>query len=317
MPDTFDALMRRRGWRPTNTAPMRGDPKVIQWRTRFSKEAAADQATFYDAIGNNTVRKLIRAILTEPKSRDDLVAICPNESKLDDTLTYLQAGGVVTQVDGAWSKGPQCKKADNIGSTFEWYVAEWFKRELKATVRRSVHVEEMLHGGDLDVVAFLDNTRVWVECKTKKPEDISDRDVRLFLQRAFDFRPEIGILLIDTESSVAKLAQDVSNLWSRLLDLSYGHEYSTPTETEAKPIPGYTDIYWCAQQIYVASVEHSVDRSLSNVLRFHDSHAKRQRYVPIVGKWNFEREEVQADREEADLATDGPYAVHGMIWERM
>ena len=309
MRDGFDVLMRRQGWHVTGNEPIQGGRKVIEWRTRFSKESPADQLTFYEAFSNNTVRKLIRAILSGSQARNDLVRICSNETKLDETLTYLQAGGIVTQADGIWSRGPQCKKADNIGPTFEWYVAEWFRRELKAPTRHGVKVEEMPHGGDFDVVAFVGENRIWVECKTANPDEITEDDLKRFHQRAFDFRPEIAVLLVDTESSVGTVARDVINLWSRMAALSAGHE-SPPADTgEAEPIPGYSGIHWCARHIYVANVAHNVDRSLSNILRFHETYARRQIFVPTVGIWDFERGEVRPEYVGSQPDRKGPYSV--------
>lgn len=229
--------------------------------------------------------------------------------KLDETLVYLQAGGIVTNDGEIWSKGANCNQAENVGPTFEWYVAEWFRRELKAPARHGVHVEEMPKGGDLDVVAFVGEMRVWVECKTSRPDEISDEHLMRFLQRAFDFRPEIAVLLVDTKSSVAKLAQDVRNIWNHMSALSVGHTNPAPTQTEAEPIPGYSGIHWCAQHVFVANVEHSVDRSLSNILRFHETYAKRQSFAPTVGIWDFESGTVQAESDR-----EGPYAVEGMLW---
>lgn len=312
--DTFNVLMRRQGWHVIGKEPIQGGRKVIKWRTRFSKGSPADQLIFYEAFGSNTVRKLIRAILSRSQTRDDLARICSNETKLDETLTYLQAGGIVTQADGTWSRGPQCKKADNIGPTFEWYVAEWFRRELKAPTRHGVKVEEMPHGGDLDVVAFVGENRVWAECKTAKPDEISDVDLKLFLQRAFDFRPEIAVLLVDTESSVGRVARDVSNLWSRMAAISAGREGPPADAEEAKPIPDYTGLHWCARHVYVANVAHSVDRSLSNILRFHETYARRQIFVPTIRIWDFERGEVRPEYGGSQPDRKGPYSVNGMIW---
>jgi hypothetical protein len=168
----------------------------------------------------------------------------------------------------------------------------------------------MPKGGDLDVVAFVGEIRVWVECKTSRPQDITDGDQRLFLQRAFDFRPEIAVLLVDTQSSVAKLAQDIRNIWNHMAALSVGKEQGPePAQLEAETIPGYNGIQWCARHVYVANVNHSVDRSLSNILRFHETYAKRQIFVPDVGIWDFENGNVQLESEE-------PYSVEGMVWLR-
>lgn len=313
--DGFDVLMRRQGWHLTGSNPAR---KVIQWRSALATSSSADQTSFYGAFGEKRVRKLIRSMLSAPqgeqRSTQELAVICPNETRLNAILTYLQAGGIVTKKGARWSRGAHCHQADNIGQTLEWYVAEWFRSELKAPARYGVTVEEMANGADLDVVAFLGDTRVWVECKSSKPDDISAGDLKGFLQRAFDFRPEIAVLLIDTDCSVAKLAQDVRNLWNHLSALSLGKETPPVAQAEAEPVPGYSGIYWCARHVYVANVEHSVDRSLSNALRFHETYAKRQIFVPTVGVWDFVNGVVQPDSQGVQPNNEGPYAVEGMMW---
>src|SRR6185437_4761969 len=93
--DGFEVLMRRQGWHLTGTAPIHGGEKVVQWQAKYAKGTPSDQDSFYEAFSNDTVRKLIRAILLGPQDMKDLAKICPNQAKLNETLVYLQAGGIV------------------------------------------------------------------------------------------------------------------------------------------------------------------------------------------------------------------------------
>lgn len=125
-------------------------------------------------------------------SRDtnQLREMCGNELKLAKILAYLEAGNVIARNGNTWTKGPQCSKINDIGHTLEWYVAEWFRRYLKVPARHGVSLQELRYGGDLDVVAFVNDLRVIVECKaTGRPDRFSKSKAQQFLQRVQDFNP--------------------------------------------------------------------------------------------------------------------------------
>src|SRR5690348_11963901 len=167
--DGFHVALRRRGWHLTNLAPVYNDPKVIRWRTPYESAVDEQQAmSFYDAFGDTTLRKVLRAVFgsESPPNEERLRSICGNKKRLAEILAYLEQGGFIEVVDGAWIRGPTCQDIDNIGTTLEWYVAEWFRRELQAAARHGVILEDAPEGGDLDVIAFFNETCVFVECKT-------------------------------------------------------------------------------------------------------------------------------------------------------
>jgi hypothetical protein len=119
----FEVLMRRQGWRITSVAPESGGRDVIQWRPKFSKLVTQNQTSFFEAFGQDTVRKVIRSVLLGPQETEVLAGICPNQTRLEEILTYLQAGSIVERSGDVWFRGPSCGRAENIGPTVEWYVA--------------------------------------------------------------------------------------------------------------------------------------------------------------------------------------------------
>jgi len=59
-------------------------------------------------LGDNTFRKVLRALLGRSRTWDELTAICGDENKLRTLLRYLQAGGIADESEDCWTKGPQC-----------------------------------------------------------------------------------------------------------------------------------------------------------------------------------------------------------------
>jgi|GEM_PF-1734386 len=318
--DKFELLLRRQGWHLQSYSSTYNDPQVIQWRPILGPHEGISAARpFSSYLGDNTFRKILRAIMTSPRDMKFLSGICANQAKLAQSLDLLEAGGIAVHNGDLWSKGPGCKDIDNTGPTLEWYVAEWFRRELEAPARHGVKIEEVPRGGDLDVVAFVNDQRIMVECKTGKPENISDIDIRWFLQRAHDFKPEMAILLIDTESSVAKPAHLASQIVGELsrasLELSRkspNEETSDTKNTLAAAFPKYPDLFWCARNIYITSVRHGIDAALSAVLRLYHSHVRHLLFLADLEdreEWDFVQGQVRRRQTER-------HGVEGQLWFR-
>jgi hypothetical protein len=203
--DKFDLMIRRNGLQNCTCKPIYSDPEVIRLRwiahpntnKRYSKQA------FYDHFGDNTFRKLLRLIFSSPSTQEELERSYGGK-KLQGYLTFLLEQEIVIQNDNVFRKSPQYQHVEGIGKTLEWYVAEWFRFSLKAPARHGVHVPGIADGGDLDVVAFVDSLKIFVECKSGNPANITEAQLELFLRRTADFHPDIALLLIDTDQKVDK-----------------------------------------------------------------------------------------------------------------
>ncbi len=145
----------------------------------------------------------------------------------------------------------------NIGRTLEWYVAEWFRLTYSIAhlvpVRHGVELAELPLPGDLDVVAFLDESVVVVECKSSS--EVDEGQVIRFLQRVQAFRPTLAILLIDTSGPFSQ--ERIMTCNAALATVGYG------------PLTGNRGLYRGAMNIYIINVEHSIEISLRDVLSFH------------------------------------------------
>lgn len=309
----IEVLLRRRGLHPASIQLRIGDPRVIQWRGAFLPPGQqTDEETFSAAMSDTTIRKVLRSIISGPRTMAQLRSICGDEEKLASLLAYLTAGGIVVCKDDHWMKGPECEHIDNTGPTFEWAVAEWFRRELQAPVGRDVKLQEVQGGGDLDVVAFVGDALVFVECKTGKPESITEHDIRWFLQRAYDTKPEVAVLLIDTPDLVVEPTHLVEKVYGELSSLERGVDASsttpeTPLPTSPREVPGYRGLYWATPNVFLTGVSTTIDASMSQVLRFYSSYVRHQHFAQIVGIWDFVHGTVQKDSNE-------PFAVEGQIW---
>ena len=148
--------------------------------------------------------------------------------------------------------------------------------------------------GDLDVVAFNGDAEIYVECKSGAPSQIGEGELRHFLQRAWEFNPEIALLLLDTTSPIPDHLIDRLNTIYYDLDtqeamLGDGTALHTPGEApHLEPQPRYgSNLYWGARNIYVTNVRKSIVDSLMRVHRHDFGEARhRTQWFPKY-RWDF------------------------------
>jgi hypothetical protein len=308
--DGFQLMLRRQGWHLTGYKPVYADPNVIRPQPLAPwGDSAVAVVSFYTAFGDTTARQLVRAVFSRSRTRQGLERICGNIEKLDSTLTFLEWCRILAHEGELWTKGAPCSGIDNTGSTLEWYVAEWFRRDLQVPARHGVTLREVPRGGDLDVVAFVNDIRVFVECKTGWPESISESDIRWFLQRAHDFSPEIAVLLIDTKDSISKPVRLVGKVWGEMGWLE-NHPGATkiPEETPTALPPAQEQLdspglYWPARNVFLTNVIKSMDASLSAILRMYYSYARHGTFASTTNRWDFIERRILS-RSEASQPSD-------------
>jgi hypothetical protein len=261
MDSDFDLVFRRQGFSEFTYHPeTQTDPLVL--RSQYTHgplggEYLVDE--FYRRFGLNVFRKLLRRIYAsnDGVAREALAQNCSNAEMLEEHLAYFRHQELAVESGGVIYKGERFQHISDIGRTMEWYVARWFEDFIKCHARYSVHVPGITGGGDLDVVAFMDGLRIWVECKSGN--NIDDAHLRLFRQRAREFSPVMAVLLIDTDDK--KMFKGCIER----LD-SFGHpDYPFELKNEREWL------YWCGRPLYAVGVPHSIGESLSSVLRlYHD-----------------------------------------------
>lgn len=257
--DGFDLMLRRQGWYLIQHRQVYTDPRVIHLFSTNTTEAPEDQFTaLYEAFGENTFRKLLRHIFFHQQGTlSELRRICSGEQKLAQYTNFMREHLLIELEDENWRKGSLYKTINNIGSTLEWYIAEWFRRWLQVPARHGVTIKGVADGGDLDVVAFVDGIRVMVECKSGSPSQITESEIQLFFRRATDFNPEIAVLLIDTDSRIDQQIDILNRLRT--------------SGDPLKPQDAGKNLYWGARHIYVTNTKNGIGESLSAILRLYYS----------------------------------------------
>src|SRR5450755_267499 len=260
--DGFVQHMRARGWSVANIQPISTDPKVIRqpWLVCPNGARYSDRA-FYHLFGITRFRKLLRtALLRTPCTTPTFAALCPDASELHTYLTFLQDQELLHNEGTVWSRGKRLFHVSDIGHTFEWYVAEWFR--LTQTCR-SQHVIPVRHGvtfhrsldiGDIEVVALLDSWTVMLECKSSSK--ISANELALFLKRATLLQPAIAVLLIDTPT----LSPDGHIRRLNALLAKNGEE-------PLIPVASAEGMYWGAKHMCVTCISQSLPSALEAVLQ--------------------------------------------------
>jgi hypothetical protein len=269
MDSDFDLLFHRQGFLNFTYQPeTRTDPQVLaqKWcHPHSGAEYLIDE--FYRLFGKNDFRRALRSIYTaqDGVARDELAQHC-RAALLDSYLTFMGDQELAVERVGIVYKSDRYQHVSDIGRTLEWYVARWFQEFLQCPARYNIHVPGMSGGGDLDVVAFMDGLRIWVECKSGS--NIEDAQLRLFRERAQDFTPVMAILLIDTDDK--KAMQRYIDRLDALGDPAHPFELKNPRE----------QLYWRGRALYAVGVPNSIEKSLAAVLRLYHDYV---RFVPFPG----------------------------------
>lgn len=119
-----------------------------------------------------------------------------------------------------WYSDPNLDHIRNSGPTLEWTVQALLEKEYHALARRNVKLSPFFFLGDVDVLAFLPDSRsVLIECKSST-KNITDKHIKHFLHKSRLFQPDVAILLIDTEDHHQLQQRDLQ--LSRVLWREYG-----------------------------------------------------------------------------------------------
>ena len=205
-----------------------------------------DSRTFRNILKDVAVRK--QNIL-----QDNYKSDC-GSAKLSDYFNFLHSTRIIKYDDNS-ACYYLATKADNFGPSLEWYVSELFKRELSSTADWGVKVEGFKPGGDFDVLARVEATLVYVETKSTRPQDISEKEIRNFLQRDQNLEPNMSIFLVDTRDNLASLVQD----FERII---------TPKKYDIRQLPDFGGIYYLLRRIFIINSEPSILAKLRHCLRY-------------------------------------------------
>jgi hypothetical protein len=280
------AVLRRRGQVPI----LKGKPTdlLIPLERQDPVMSGDELNQFLSLFGRHSFRKTARRLLAAhggvvPASVLQGIA----GDRAAEYVDFLVAIGVGRRdQDGA---AALTRAVDNIGPTLEWYVAELCKRELAGDAEWAVQMEDLPVGGDFDVLGWLAPTLISVELKSGQPSEITEAELRNFLQRDQELAPDLSILLIDTDDAtgIQALVQRMNDFVMPLV----GAPKSKPTFRAQADFPGLS-FGW--KRVYITGSQPRIITQLRRTLQHYHAHVKGHSFWggPSV---NFVTGEVAAD----------------------
>jgi hypothetical protein len=263
--ESVDTALRRRGFSPTYA----GDHGQLLLPVGLAEAdwviPVYQVGQFAELFGKNSFRKVARRLTAargEPVSIPSLQAIAGRN--VAEYLAFLVDLNVVN-VEDDWVR--LVTGVDNIGPTLEWYIADACERQLPGSAEWSVHLEGLPAGGDYDVLAWFSPILVYIEAKSSRPHDISDGQLRRFLQRSSELAPDIALLLLDTDDGLEEFV-------NRLVGLS---RFTVPNWPKLTPLPGspiglapqpdFPGVFFGSPRTYVTNSEPSIITQLQRCLQ--------------------------------------------------
>ena len=185
---SLDMLLKRRGFRVYKKEPP-GDLLVPGEPFRDG---------FYTSLHKYSFRLFLRDVIKHQEGFTlEEVTRYSTTQVIRTYLSYLHDIGMINE--GAAGFTLSHRPITSFGPTLEWYVAELLRREFGAEAIWGVKFRRPAVGGDYDVLAKLDGSLLYGEVKSSPPKQVTDSEVRAFLDRVQDLSPELSVFLMDTE----------------------------------------------------------------------------------------------------------------------
>jgi hypothetical protein len=187
----LDQMLLRRGLRLHRSVP---EEKLLVHRGM----GPGQLEEFYRLLHRYSFRLWLRDLikLRRGAGPGDLSSYCTPETSRRYLLTMARMGIVDVGKDGGWRLLREGVRS--FGETLEWFVAEVLKREFFAQVRYGVSFRSPPPGGDFDVLASIEGSLIYVECKSSPPRGIEAEEVAGFLERCRILVPHAALFLVDT-----------------------------------------------------------------------------------------------------------------------
>ncbi len=165
------------------------------------------------------------------------------------------------------------RPVDNIGPSLEHYVAQLCIRELRGSAEWGVTLEGLPRaGGDYDVLAWLDPSLVYIECKTAYLEQISEEELRHFLQRGAELAPDLAILLLDTDLDPRGFVE------GKLNPILRGALGWTKPEGPIFAQQDYPGVFFGHRWVYVTTSHKAIVRQLRRCLQHYYARVRWQSF---------------------------------------
>ncbi len=181
-------MLARRGFRPEPSRPDLPFPKDLEGEP-------AERLT--EQLGHYSFRLFLRGAIQ-----------CRGDFAPGEATRYLSAAQEKTLADALVEAGILVRtsrdhyrfvrRAMSFGPTLEWYVARELRRRLGCDVATGVKFRAPGLGGDLDVVAAVENKLLYLELKSSPPKHLAEGEVAAFFARVRRLRPDVAIFAMDT-----------------------------------------------------------------------------------------------------------------------
>ena len=234
-----------------------------------------------DCLKEMTARKLLRKIISSGgASRRELQGISKDPALLDYLALFTDIGVVDQDSDTV----RVTKAVDNFGPTLEWYTAHLLSTEFEAVSCWAVKIQDVYGGGDFDVLAWLDSVSalVYIECKSARPSEVDESELRSFLQRCQELAPEVAILLVDTDSNLQPLLDRTQAVLLPIIrKTSRTGDDWVPDEPFISAISGeaYSGIHFGLRRVFITRSIPSIATQLRKCLRYYSTFVRHASFL--------------------------------------
>jgi hypothetical protein len=245
----------------------------------------ADTKRFFEYMGSRTFRNILKKCAEEKQGiqLNNPKYIC-SQTRLQEYFHFLETSGIlVKESKSSFSFSPN---VNNFGHTLEWYVSELFKNDLGCTSSWGVRVEDIDMGGDLDVLARIEASLVYVETKSSSPSNISESEIRNFLQRDQNFDPNMSIFLVDTRNDLDSLIKRFEDIINEA-DIKQRPNRDPNFRDKIEKPPEYPGIYFTSRRVFITNSKPSPLTQLRRCLNYYFTILPTQTYFSREGRLNY------------------------------
>lgn len=210
--ESTSTRLRRRGFAVLRTEPLD--------TCCFPEEA--DHAfldTLYGLLKKYSFRLVLRDMIRDAEgfTVGDLTRYCARSQCERYVKQTLELGLIEPAGPDRWRLIVGAR--DSFGETLEWFVAELFRREFQCDASWGITLQDTKHGGDYDVLAFVEGHMVYVEVKSAPPKHIESPEVAAFFRRVRTLKPQMAVFFEDTE---LRMADKIVPMFQEALAEEYG-----------------------------------------------------------------------------------------------
>lgn len=242
-----------------------------------------DMDGFFQHMASRTFRNILKEMVKKKRDirQNDFEAEC-NLAKLQEYFDFLERSGILNKESP--SSFCLALNINDFGYTLEWYVAELFKRELGCTAAWGVRVKDIREGGDLDVLARVEGELAYVETKSASPKDITEAEIRHFLQRDQHFDPDISVFLVDTRDDLSGLVTRFEGIIT-LVEVKDGADPNRRHKIEK--LADFGGIYFTLRRIFIIHSKPSILTNLRRCLNYYFTILPHVTYFSREKRMNF------------------------------